>query len=77
MVNFGPGCASLRAWTRQPIEQTPTRPFQLSKDLPHDWSEQRQFLGFGSDIVTNSRPERFITRGRLMHLLLQYLPGLK
>jgi hypothetical protein len=25
---------------RQPIELTPTRLFRLSKDLPHDWSEQ-------------------------------------
>ena len=27
---------------RQPIELTPTRLLRLSKDLPHDWSEQRQ-----------------------------------
>ena len=26
---------------RQPIELTPTRLLRLSKDLPHDWSEQR------------------------------------
>jgi len=32
---------------RQPIELTPTRLFRLSKDLPHEWSEQRHFLGFG------------------------------
>jgi len=32
----------------QPIELTPTRLLRLSKDLPHDWSEQRQFLGFAS-----------------------------
>jgi site-specific DNA recombinase len=31
---------------RQPIELTPTRLLRLSKDLPHDWREQRQFLGF-------------------------------
>jgi hypothetical protein len=31
---------------RQPIELTPTRLFRLSKDLPHEWSEQRHFLGF-------------------------------
>ncbi|MGI8570413.1 MAG: hypothetical protein ACR2KT_15855 [Methylocella sp.] len=31
---------------RQPIELTPTRLLRLSKDLPHDWSEQRHFLGF-------------------------------
>jgi site-specific DNA recombinase len=27
---------------RQPIELTPTRLLRLSKDLPHDWSEQRR-----------------------------------
>jgi hypothetical protein len=26
---------------RQPIELTPTRLLRLSKDLPHDWIEQR------------------------------------
>jgi site-specific DNA recombinase len=31
---------------RQPIELTPTRLLRLSKDLPHDWKEQRCFLGF-------------------------------
>ncbi len=31
---------------RQPIELTPTRLLRLSKDLPHDWSEQRHVLGF-------------------------------
>jgi hypothetical protein len=31
---------------RQPIELTPTRLFRLSKYLPHEWSEQRNFLGF-------------------------------
>ena len=30
---------------RQPVELTPTRLLRLSKDLPHDWSEQGQFLG--------------------------------
>ena len=34
---------------RQPIELTPTRLLRLSKDLPHDWSEQGQFLGFAGD----------------------------
>src|SRR5271166_17101 len=32
---------------RQPIELTPTRLLRLSKNLPHDWHEQRHFLGFG------------------------------
>jgi hypothetical protein len=33
---------------RQPIVLTPTRLLRLSKDLPHDWSEQRRFLGFAA-----------------------------
>ena len=39
---------------RQPIEQTPTRLLRLSKDLPHDWIEQRHFLGFadGRSIIS-------------------------
>jgi hypothetical protein len=31
---------------RPPTELTPTRLLRLSKDLPHDWQEQRHFLGF-------------------------------
>jgi site-specific DNA recombinase len=39
---------------RQPIELTPTRLLRLSKDLPHDWIEQRHFLGFadGRSIIS-------------------------
>ena len=33
---------------RQPIELTPTRLFRLSKNLPHDWSEQRHVLDFAA-----------------------------
>jgi hypothetical protein len=33
---------------RHPVELTPTRLLRLSKDLPHDWQEQRGFLGFGA-----------------------------
>jgi site-specific DNA recombinase len=33
---------------RQPIELAPTRILRLSKDLPHDWKEQRLFLGFAA-----------------------------
>jgi len=33
---------------RQPIELTPTRLLRLSKDLPHDWSEQRHVLDFAA-----------------------------
>jgi site-specific DNA recombinase len=31
---------------RQPVELTPTRLLRLSKDLPHNWTAQRQHLGF-------------------------------
>ena len=31
-----------------PIELTPTRLLRLSKNLPHDWKEQRCFLGFAA-----------------------------
>src|SRR6202023_852457 len=30
----------------QPIELTPTRLVMLSRNLPHDWQEQRRLLGF-------------------------------
>ena len=33
---------------RQPLELSPTRLLRLSKDLPHEWSDQRRFLGFPS-----------------------------
>jgi site-specific DNA recombinase len=33
---------------RHPIELTPTRLLRLSKNLPHDWSEQRRLLGFAA-----------------------------
>ena len=33
---------------RHPIELTPTRLLRLSKNLPHDWKEQRRFLGFAA-----------------------------
>jgi site-specific DNA recombinase len=31
---------------QHPIELTPARLLRLSKNLPHDWKEQRRFLGF-------------------------------
>ena len=31
---------------QQPIELTPTRLVMLSRDLPHDWRDQRRLLGF-------------------------------
>jgi site-specific DNA recombinase len=30
----------------QPIELAPTRLVALSRNLPHDWQEQRRLLGF-------------------------------
>ena len=33
---------------RHPIELTPTQLLRLSKNLPHDWKEQRRFLGFAA-----------------------------
>jgi site-specific DNA recombinase len=33
---------------RHPIGLTPTRLLRLSKNLPHDWKEQRRFLGFAA-----------------------------
>jgi site-specific DNA recombinase len=33
---------------RQPIALTPIRLLRLSKDLPHDWSEQGHVLGFAA-----------------------------
>jgi site-specific DNA recombinase len=33
---------------RHPIELTPSRLLRLSKNLPHDWKEQRCFLGFAA-----------------------------
>jgi site-specific DNA recombinase len=29
-------------------DMTPTRLLRLSKNLPHDWNEQRRFLGFAA-----------------------------
>jgi hypothetical protein len=49
-------CALLKG--RQPL--TPARLLRLSKDLPHDWNEQGQFLGFAGTIH-KFRPERSIT----------------
>jgi hypothetical protein len=39
---------------------TPARLLRLSKDLPHDWNEYGQFLGFAGTIH-KFRPERSIT----------------
>ena len=33
---------------RHPIELTPAQLLRLSKNLPHDWKEQRRSLGFAA-----------------------------
>jgi hypothetical protein len=33
---------------RHPIELMPIRLLRLSRNLPHDWKEQRCFLGFAA-----------------------------
>jgi site-specific DNA recombinase len=43
-----PMSSALAREGHQPIELTPTRLLRLSKDLPHDWKEQRLFLGFAA-----------------------------
>ncbi|MGA7384900.1 MAG: hypothetical protein WBW81_09520 [Methylocella sp.] len=46
---LAPGIVRALLEGRQPIDLTPTRLLRLSKDLPHDWSEQRHFLGFADE----------------------------
>jgi site-specific DNA recombinase len=46
---LAPGIVRALLEGRQPIDLTPTRLLRLSKDLPHDWSEQRHFLGFSGE----------------------------
>jgi site-specific DNA recombinase len=45
---LAPGIIHALLAGRHPIGLTPTRLLRLSKDLPHDWQEQRQFLGFAA-----------------------------
>jgi site-specific DNA recombinase len=42
---LAPGIIRALLAGRHPIALTPTRLLRLSKDLPHDWQEQRHFLG--------------------------------
>jgi aspartokinase-like uncharacterized kinase len=37
-----------RPLQRQSNALTPSRLLRLSKNLPHDWKEQRRFLGFAA-----------------------------
>jgi hypothetical protein len=45
---LSPGIIRALLAGRHPIALTPTRLLRLSKDLPHDWKEQRAFLGFAA-----------------------------
>jgi site-specific DNA recombinase len=45
---LAPGIIRALLAGRHPTELTPTRLMRLTKDLPHDWQEQRQFLGFAA-----------------------------
>jgi hypothetical protein len=45
---LAPGIIRALLVGRHPIALTPTRLLRLSKDLPHDWQEQRLFLGFAA-----------------------------
>jgi site-specific DNA recombinase len=45
---LAPGIIRALLAGRHPTELTPTRLLRLSKDLPHDWSEQRRSLGFAA-----------------------------
>ena len=51
---LAPGIVRALLGGRQPIALTPIRLLRLSKDLPHDWIEQRHFLGFadGRSIIS-------------------------
>ena len=45
---FAPGVIRAFLAGRHPIALTPTRLLRLSKDLLHDWREQRRFRGFAA-----------------------------
>jgi site-specific DNA recombinase len=45
---LSPGIIRALLAGQHPIALTPTRLLRLSKDLPHDWLEQRRFLGFAA-----------------------------
>ena len=39
---------NLTSFNDRPNALTPSRLLRLSKNLPHDWKEQRRFLGFAA-----------------------------
>jgi hypothetical protein len=45
---LAPGIIRALLAGQHPIALTPTRLLRLSKDLPHDWQEQRRFHGFSA-----------------------------
>src|SRR5262249_56566373 len=45
---LAPGIIRALLAGQHPIALTPTRLLRLSKDLPHDWKEQRHFLGLAA-----------------------------
>ena len=55
---LAPGIVRAFLAGRHPIALTPTRLLRLSKDLPHDWQEQRHFLGFGPENFLQNRTKR-------------------
>ena len=48
---------------QQPVELTPTRLIALSRNLPHDWWEQRRLLGFAPADAAPFPPKRSTSDG--------------
>jgi hypothetical protein len=64
---LAPGIIRALLAGRHPTELTPTRLLRLSKDLPHDWQEQRQFLGFGLPGIGVAHAARVFDRAACLH----------
>ena len=45
-LNLSPEIVRAILVGQQPVELTPSRLVMLSRNLPHDWQEQRRLLGF-------------------------------
>ena len=45
---------------QQPVELTPTRLIALSRNLPHDWQEQRQLLGFAPALPDRTQQNQLV-----------------
>ena len=50
--------AGLEGQLSQANALTPSRLLRLSKNLPHDWKEQRCFLGFAAETSIKIQPKR-------------------